>query len=229
MSYDSEHIVRRKLTLDISWYGHSCFRITERGKITIVTDPYADSIGLPPLRLKADVVSVSHQEPGHNNVEAVKGEPVVIAGPGEYEVGGVFVSGIALHYIDENQARPNVAYLFQYDDLTVLHLGDLAHVPDQSTIEAMGEVNVLLVPVGGGNSLRANQAADVIALIEPHFIVPMHYELPGLSVELDPVDRFLKSMGISKPQEEDVLRVTSNLLPEQPQVVVLRPKLDLEA
>lgn len=215
--------------MDISWYGHSCFRITERGKITIVTDPYADSIGLPPLRLKADVVSVSHQEPGHNNVEAVKGEPVVIAGPGEYEVGGVFVSGIALHYIDENQARPNVAYLFQYDDLTVLHLGDLAHVPDQSTIEAMGEVNVLLVPVGGGNSLRANQAADVIALIEPHFIVPMHYELPGLSVELDPVDRFLKSMGISKPQEEDVLRVTSNLLPEQPQVVVLRPKLDLEA
>ncbi len=215
--------------MDISWYGHSCFRITERGKITIVTDPYADSIGLPPLRLKADVVSVSHQEPGHNNVEAVKGEPVIIAGPGEYEVGGVFVSGIALHYIDENQARPNVAYLFQYDDLTVLHLGDLAHVPDQSTIEAMGEVNVLLVPVGGGNSLRANQAADVIALIEPHFIVPMHYELPGLSVELDPVDRFLKSMGISKPQEEDVLRVTSNLLPEQPQVVVLRPKLDLEA
>jgi L-ascorbate metabolism protein UlaG (beta-lactamase superfamily) len=215
--------------LDITWYGHSCFRITERGRIATVTDPYAESIGLPALRVKGDVVTISHHEPGHSFVEGVKGEPVIINGPGEYEVGGVFIYGIAMHMVESDSPRWNVAYLFQYDNLTVLHLGDLAHVPDQSTIEAMGEVNVLLVPVGGGNSLRASQAADVIGMIEPNFIVPMHYALPGLRVELDPVDRFLKAMGVNNPQEEDVLRVTAGMLPEQSQVVVLHPRLDLEA
>jgi L-ascorbate metabolism protein UlaG (beta-lactamase superfamily) len=215
--------------LDITWYGHSCFRITERGRVATVTDPYSESIGLPALKVKGEVVTISHPEPGHSYVEGVKGEPVVINGPGEYEIGGVFISGIAMHAIEGDVARWNVAYLFQYDNLTVLHLGDLAHVPDQSTIEALGEVNVLLVPVGGGNSLRASQAADVIGMIEPNFIVPMHYELPGLQFELDPVDRFLKAMGINAAQEEDVLRVTAGMLPEQSQVVVLRPRLGLEA
>jgi L-ascorbate metabolism protein UlaG (beta-lactamase superfamily) len=214
--------------LDITWYGHSCFRITERGQISVVTDPYADTLGLPPLKLKADVVSISHDEPGHNNLAAIRGEPVVLSGPGEYEIGGVFINGIPMHYISDAGVRWNVSYLFQYDGLTVLHLGDLAHVPDQSTVEALGEVNVVLIPVGGGNSLRANQAADVLALIEPNYIVPMHYALPGLTIELDPVDRFLQAMGVSKPQEDDVLRVTANMLPEQPQVVVLRPKVALE-
>jgi L-ascorbate metabolism protein UlaG (beta-lactamase superfamily) len=215
--------------LDITWYGHSCFRITERGRVASVTDPYSESIGLPALKVKGEVVTISHPEPGHSYVEGVKGEPVVINGPGEYEIGGVFISGIAMHAIEGDVARWNVAYLFQYDNLTVLHLGDLAHVPDQSTIEALGEVNVLLVPVGGGNSLRASQAADVIGMIEPNFVVPMHYELPGLQFELDPVDRFLKAMGINAAQEEDVLRVTAGMLPEQSQVVVLRPRLGLEA
>lgn len=214
--------------MDITWYGHSCFRITERGQISIVTDPYARAIGLPDLKLKADVVSISHDEPGHNYVQAVKGQPITIAGPGEYEIGGVFISGIAMHYVEDGIARWNVAYLFQYDTLTVLHLGDLSHVPDQSTVEALGEVNVLLVPVGGGNSLRAAQAADVIALIEPHYIVPMHYAIPGLSVELDSVDKFLKAMGVSKPLEEETLRVSAGMLPEQTQIVVLQPQLGNE-
>lgn len=214
--------------MDITWYGHSCFRIIERGRISIVTDPYAEMIGLPALKAKADLVTISHQEPGHSHVEAVKGEPLVISGPGEYEMGGVFVTGIPMHYIEGDEARWNIAYRYQYDNLTVVHLGDLAHVPDQSTVEALGEVNVLLVPVGGGNSLRASQAADVIALIEPHFVIPMHYALPGLAVELDPIERFLKAMGISHPQEEEVLRVTPTQLPEQTQVVILQPKLELE-
>ena len=215
--------------MDITWYGHSCFRITERGQISVVTDPYAETLGLPPLKLKGDVVSISHDEPGHNHVEAVRSEPVVLGGPGEYEIGGVFISGIALHNVHDDSARWNVAYLFRYDSLTVLHLGDLSHVPDQSTIEALGEVNVALVPVGGGNSLNANQAAEVIALIEPQYIVPMHYHLPNLTLDLDPVDKFLTAMGVSHPQQDEVLRVTSGGLPEQPQIVMLSPRLEMEA
>lgn len=211
--------------MDITWYGHSCFRITERNWITVVTDPFSEQIGLPAPRLKGDVVTISHHEPGHNNIEAVKGNPRIIEGAGEYEIGGLFVMGIPMHFVEGDMARPNIAYLFEYDNLTVLHLGDLAHVPDQSTIESLGEVNVLLLPVGGGNSLRASQAAEVVALVEPHFIVPMHYALPGLRVELDPLDKFLKEMGVGKVQEAETLKVTTGELPEQPQVVVLLPQL----
>lgn len=212
--------------MDITWYGHSCFRITERGSISVVTDPFSEEIGLPvPSRLKGDVITVSHDAPGHAYVDAVKGYNYVLAGPGEYELGDVFFSGIAMHTrVDEQTIRPNVAYHIRHGDITVLHLGDLAHVPDQSTIEAMGEVNVVLVPVGGGGALKASEAAEVIALIEPSYIVPMHYMLPGLTVLLDPVEKFTQEMGISKVNEEDFLRISSSTLPEQPQVVLLRPQ-----
>lgn len=210
--------------MDITWYGHSCFRITERGQISVVTDPYSDDIGLPPLKLKADVVTISHDQPNHSYIEGVRNVAYTLRGPGEYEIGGVFFSGIAMHYADEDLIHENVAYLIQYDNITVLHLGDLAHVPDQSMIESMGEVNVVLVPVGGGRSLNAAKAAEVIALIEPAYIVPMHYALPGLKIELESVDKFLKEMGVSKIQEEDSLRVTATSMPEQPQVVVLNPQ-----
>jgi len=205
--------------LEISWFGQSCFRISERGRTTIVTDPFADVIGLPAPKLKSDVVTVSHEAPGHNNIDAVKGARLVLRGPGEYEVGGVFITGVAMH--DVETGRMNVAYLMDYDNLTVLHLGDLAHVPNQSIVEKLGQVNVLLLPVGGGNGLRAAQAAEVVALIEPYFVVPMHYGVPGLAMELDTVDKFLKAMGVTKAHESDILKVSASDVLEQPQIVVL--------
>lgn len=212
--------------MDITWYGHSCFRISERGKIAVVTDPYSASIGLEPPKLKADVVTISHDSPGHSNLDVIKGEaPYIVAGPGEYEIGGTFIRGLALHNMDENSAKWNVAYSLEYDNLRVLHLGDLDHVPEQSVIESIGEVTVLLVPVGGGLGLKASQAADVVALVEPFFVVPMHYALPGLAVELDPVDKFLKAMGVTKVQEAETLKVSAGNLPEQPQVVMLTPQV----
>lgn len=210
--------------MEITWYGHSCFRITERGRITVITDPFSEAIGLPSPKLKGEMVTISHDVPGHNYVEAVKGEPHVVTGPGEYEVGGVFVTGLAMHDPEDAEARGNVAYLLDYDNLTVLHLGDMTHVPDQSFIQELGQVTVLLVPVGGGNGLKAAQAADVVALIEPSFVIPMHYALPGLAFELDPVDKFLKAMGVTKVQEADSLKITLSDQPDQPQVVVLNPQ-----
>jgi len=215
--------------LEITWYGHSCFRISERGQTTVITDPYSEEIGLPPLRLKGDVVTVSHDARGHNAVDAVKGFGYVLNGAGEYEIGGTFFFGVAMHHVEEGHpAHRNIGYLIRYPELAVLHLGDLRHVPDQSTIESLGEVNVVLVPVGGGGGLRASLAAEVISLIEPHYIIPMHYALPGLTVLLDPVEKFLKEMGVSKLQEEDALKLSAASLPEQPQVVVLRPQFKTE-
>lgn len=215
--------------MDITWYGHSCFRITERSQTTIITDPYNPVIGLPELNLKADLVTISHDQPGHNAVDLIKGHDYVIGGPGEYEVGELFVTGIPMHTYDEatETVMENVAYLFAYpNNLTVLHLGDLQKVPDQSTIEQLGEVNVLLVPVGGGHGLTGPDAAEVIALVEPHFVVPMHYAIDGLNIELDDVERFLKAMGVSQAEQTDVLKVSSTNLPEQTQVVLLEPSLD---
>ena len=208
--------------MEITWYGLSCFRVTERGQITTVTDPFSDDIGIPAPKLKSDVVTVSHDVPGHNFVEAVKGDPYILRGPGEYEVGGVFVTGFPMH--DADGLRRNVAYLFDYDKLTVLHLGDLARVPEQSEVEELGQVNVLLIPVGGGMGLKAAEAAEVVGLIEPYFVVPMHYAQPGVRLEFDPVDKFLKAMGVSKAQELDTLKVSAADTPEQPQVIILSPQ-----
>jgi L-ascorbate metabolism protein UlaG (beta-lactamase superfamily) len=218
----------RGKTLDITWYGLSCFRLVERSQTTVVTDPFSDTIGLPEPKLRGDVVTVSHDSAGHNAVDVVKGQQYVLAGPGEYEIGGIFITGIALNYVDEKTEtyRRNVAYLIKYPTgITVLHLGDLSHVPDQSTIEDFGEVHVALVPVGGGNTLSAAMAAEVIALIEPYYIVPMHYAIPGLDLQLDDVEKFLKAMGVSRAQEEEMLRVTAGVMPEQSEVVILIPNV----
>jgi L-ascorbate metabolism protein UlaG (beta-lactamase superfamily) len=216
---------REDNALEIVWYGLSCFRLTERGRVTVITDPYQDNIGLPPLKLKGEVVTISHDSRGHNNIDAVKPEPYVLRGAGEYEIGNVFITGIAMHDTSGATAQPNVAYMIDYDNLRVLHLGDLSHVPNQSVIEAMNDVRVVLVPVGGGKGLSAAKAAEVVGMIEPSFIVPMHYQTPDLGIELDDVDKFLKAMGVSKVDEQDTLKVLMGDVPDQPQVVVLRPQV----
>jgi L-ascorbate metabolism protein UlaG (beta-lactamase superfamily) len=208
--------------MDITWYGHSCFRIVERGRATVVTDPFDETLGYEIPRLKADIVTISHDAPGHRNLAAVKGSEHIIDGPGEYEIGGVFVIGLATFDARLENPRRNVVYVLDYDNLTVAHLGDLDHVPSQSMIEALGPGDVALVPVGGGASLTSSQAAEVVSLLEPSIVVPMHYRTDVLrDLELDPVDRFLKEMGINAIQEEPLLRISSSALPEQTQVVLL--------
>jgi L-ascorbate metabolism protein UlaG (beta-lactamase superfamily) len=208
--------------MDIVWYGHSCFRISERGQAAIITDPFGQELGYEVPRLRADIVTVSHDAPGHNFLAALKSYDHVISGPGEYEIGGVFILGIATFDQSQEDPRRNVVYVFDYNTLIVAHMGDLDHVPSQSMIDALGPVDIALIPVGGGKSLSSSQAAEVVSLLEPSIVVPMHYRTDVLqSVELDPVDRFLKEMGVNTIQEETLLRVSSSSLPDQTQVVLL--------
>ncbi len=207
--------------MEITWYGHSCFRFAERGKATIVTDPYDESIGFALPKLKADVVTISHNAPGHSNYGNVKGLQRLVNGPGEYEIGGVFIVGAAMHNTEVTPAKYNVAYTFDYDGLSIVHLGDLDHVPHQSMIDALGAADIVLVPVGGGGALNANQAAEVISLLEPGIVIPMHYKTDENLLELDTVERFLKEMGVSRIQQEETLKVTKGSLPDQTQIVVL--------
>ena len=209
--------------MEINWYGLSCFRITERRLATIVTDPYAPVVGLSEIKLKGDVITVSHDAPGHNYLPAVSGNEHVLSGPGEYEIGGVFITGIATS--SRNGAFNNVVYVFDYNGLTVAHLGDVGDVPSQKQMEDLELVNVLLVPVGGGSSLNASRAAELVSMIEPNIVVPMHYHLPELGVKLDPLDKFLKEMGVTEFKQEDSLKISgAESLPEETEIVVLSHK-----
>ncbi|HEY4666928.1 MAG TPA: MBL fold metallo-hydrolase [Anaerolineales bacterium] len=211
--------------MEIVWYGLSCFRMKERGLATVVTDPYEPSLGLPALRLTADVVTVSHDASGHSYFQGVKGERLRITGPGEFEVGGVFITGIpmAAEGNRKNGRVPNTLYVFVFEDLTVAHLGDLAYVPTQAEIEDLGPVDVALVPVGGGGALSPSEAAEVISLIEPSIVVPMHYKTGSEKIKLGPVAGFLAEMGVGKQEPLDRLNVTKSALSDQTQVVVLQP------
>ena len=209
--------------MELTWYGMSCFRISERKQATVVTDPYNGALGLPPLKLKADVVTVSHDANGHNYVKGVQGWQYDLTGPGEYEIGGVFITGIAT--AEDAKQTPNVIYLFDYEGLTIAHLGDMQKVPSQTQIEALELVNVLLVPVGGGNSLNAAQASELVSMLEPNIVIPMHYHIPKLKLKLEGVDRFLKEMGVTDPKEESNLRISSTNLPEETETVILTPRL----
>ncbi|HRO24167.1 MAG TPA: MBL fold metallo-hydrolase [Promineifilum sp.] len=209
--------------MEINWYGMSCFRITERKQATIVTDPYAVDMGLGELKLKADVVTVSHDAPGHNFTSAVSGMEHILSGPGEYEIGGVFITGIPTR--SKNGRFNNIIYVYDYNGLTVAHLGDIGDVPSQKQIEDLELVNVLLVPVGAGTSLNAAKAAELVSMIEPNVVIPMHYELPGLKTKLDPLEKFLKEMGATDAKRESSFKATSaDSLPEETEVVVLVPK-----
>lgn len=214
--------------MEITWYGHACFRLKDRN-ISVVTDPYDKTLGLPLPRPKADIVTISHPVPHHNYIAGVKGEFKVIDSPGEYEIGGVFVNGIHLvapkkKGSNATAAAQNNIFVFYMDDLAICHLGDLSDVPTQNQVEDMGSIDVLLVPVGGQNALSAAQAAEVISLIEPQIVVPMHYSLPGLTVKLDSVDKFLKEMGLTKADPIDTLKLTKANLPEETQIVLLEAK-----
>ena len=209
--------------MEITWHGHSCFRLMERGAASIVTDPYDHkAIGYKELKLRADIVTVSHDAPGHNFASAVKRYSHLLDGPGEYEIGGVFITAVRTNGGKSNGERPrNTLYVFDFDGIKVAHLGDINAVPRRSQIDALGEVNVVLVPVGAGNGLNAAKAAEVVSILEPNIVVPMHYQTPDLKLSLEPLDKFIKEMGLGSIETEPSLKVTSRSLPEETSVVVL--------
>jgi L-ascorbate metabolism protein UlaG (beta-lactamase superfamily) len=210
--------------MEIAWYGLSCFRLTERGKATVVTDPFDHSkVGYKALKLRGDIISVSHDAPGHSYSKAVKGSSHYLDGPGEYEIGEVFITGVrtTTGKRSKNGSGANTLYVFDYDGVTIAHLGDLQRTLTQSEVDALGTVSVALVPVGGGSSLTASQAAEVISMLDPGIVIPMHYKTSETSLKLDPLSKFIKEMGLGTVKPEPSLKVTQTSVPAETQVVVL--------
>jgi L-ascorbate metabolism protein UlaG (beta-lactamase superfamily) len=212
--------------LDVTWLGHGCFRLRGRNA-AVVTDPYPPAIGLKLPKLDADLVTISHEHENHSYTQVMR-DAYEIRGPGEYEVAGVSVIGVPTFHDAQKGAKHgrNTVYLIEIDDVRVCHLGDLGHALDDAEAEVISAPDVLLVPVGGHTAINAAQAAEIVRQLEPRYVVPMHYAIPGLTLELDPLDRFLKEMAVTASEPQVKLSVSASSGEYETKVVVLEPKVE---
>lgn len=217
--------------MNITWYGQSCFQISStQGKnnhVSIVIDPFDENTGLRPPRLQADVLLVTHDHHDHNNVKAVSGQPLVITGPGEYEIKGAFIQGIlGFHDNSQGTQRGNVTiYTIETEEMRICHLADLGQKELSSDqLDKIGDVDILMIPAGGVYTIEAAEAVKIIAQIEPKIIIPMHYKIPKLKIKLDAIDKFLKAMGIKKIEPLPKLSIKKkDISPEETKIIVLQP------
>jgi L-ascorbate metabolism protein UlaG (beta-lactamase superfamily) len=215
----------------IYWAGQSCFQISVSNSrdhsADIVIDPFDEKVGLKVPNLSADILLVTHDHYDHNNIKDVKGDPFVVNGPGEYEIRGVFIKGInSFHDNDDGKEKGrNTIYVIEVEGMKFCHLGDLGQkqLTDEQ-LEKIDEVDVLMIPVGGKYTISSAEAQKVISQIEPKIVIPMHYALPKLKVELDDVSKFLKTMGKNSVVAQDKLVVKDSTLPKEGmEIVVLQP------
>ncbi len=210
----------------ITWLGQSCFKLQDKigsDGVMLVTDPYSDDMGLKMPRFEADIVTVSHDHHDHNNVGAIRGNPQIINMAGEYEIKGVFIEGVeAWHDSQDGKERgQNIIYRIEVEDISITHLGDLGHILDTKQLEKLEGTDILLIPVGGKYTINAAKAVEVISQIEPRIVIPMHYKVPGLKVDIDGIEKFIKELGI-KPRTEEKLKISKKDLPsEDMELVVL--------
>lgn len=208
--------------MNLSWFGHSCFRL-EGKEFSILIDPFSKEIGLRPPRIKDQVVLITHDHYDHNNLEGVEADTLVINGPGEYESRGAYIQGISSFHdaVQGVERGPNTIYVIKLEGISLCHLGDLgqAELTDEQ-LNLIGSPDVLLVPVGGTDTINYKTAVAVVGQIEPKIIVPMHYQLPDLKIALDPVDKFLKEISLT-PEKVDKLKLSAKTLPTEEMKLVL--------
>jgi L-ascorbate metabolism protein UlaG (beta-lactamase superfamily) len=208
--------------MEITWLGHSCFLIRGKEK-TIITDPYHPDLGYRLGEPEADIVTLSHFHPGHNYIEGVANEPKLIKSPGEYEIGGIFITGVAtFHDNRKGDLRgKNTIYIIETDGITLCHLGDLGHPLAAYLIEEIGDIDILFLPVGEVSTMPIDTAVEIVRQLEPPIVIPMHYKTEAFTGDLSPVDKFLDKMRIRELEARPKLSITSSSLPSSTQTIVL--------
>ena len=215
----------------ITWYGQSFFEIIikpqKNSQIRVVIDPFSEEIGLRVPKLEADILLITHSHSDHNNFKIIKGEPFLISNPGEYEIKDVFIQGIfSYHDAKEGKERGfNTIYTIEGEEIKICHLGDFGQKELTSEqLEKIGEVDILMIPIGGVYTISATEAIDVMSQIEPKIIIPMHYSLPKLKIKLDGLDKFLRALGIKDIQPLSKLNIKKkDIGQDEAKIVVLEP------
>lgn len=212
--------------MDIYWYGQACFKI--KGKqATVFIDPFDPvQTGLKlPKDMTGDLALKTHEHFDHNNIAAVTGSPLKISGPGQYEIKGIAVTGVATYHDNQQGAErgKNTIYNVEVDGVKIVHLGDLGQKTlTEEQLEELGVCDILMIPVGSVYTIDAKDAANVVTQLEPKVVIPMHYGgVEGLKVELEPVDNFLKEMAVDNIEPVAKLSITKDKLPDEVEVVVL--------
>lgn len=195
--------------MNIRWLGHSCFVLTESTGTVIVTDPYGKEVGFSMPSVKADAVTVSHKHFDHCNVKAVSGNPTVLDSVGSYEINGVHIVSFLTYHDEENGKKRGENNVFSYrlDGVDVCHLGDIGQPCSARICDAIGSVNVLLIPVGGNYTIDAETAKDYVEKIMPDIVIPMHFKTEDCVIDIDELDAFLDLFD-----EEDVTYVDGDNL-----------------
>lgn len=209
----------------ITWQGHSCFKIQDKigpEGVTVVTDPFDKKTGLKVPNFEADIVTVSHQHHDHNNVAALRGQPFIIDSPGEYDRRSVLIEGVDSYHDNQGgkERGSNTIFRIEMDDISVTHLGDLGHALDNFQLERLAGTDILLIPVGGKYTIDARQAVEIIAQIEPRLVIPMHYKIKGLELDIDGLDKFVKELGL-EPSYEDKLKISRKDLPQEDMELII--------
>ena len=209
--------------MEIVWLGHSAVRLRSRGT-TLITDPYGESLGVKMPRQRADIVTVSHHHPHHSQTGAVDGRPRVLDGPGEFEVADYSISGMGTRRGSPDAPRQiNTVYTIRVEDLTVCHLGDLNARLSPGQAQRINDADILFVPGGEGCTLDVEGVAELVNLVRPRVVVPVHYRTPGLAVELGPLEPLLSALGATGVEARRSLVATATSLPRELEVVALQP------
>jgi len=207
--------------MHITWKGQSCFQImatpSKGEQVSIVIDPFDDSIGLKSPSLQADILIISDHETG----KEIKGNPFLISNPGEYEIKDVFVHGFS--FIQKKER--NTIYIIETEEIRLCHLNNFSNKEITSEqLEKIGDIDILMIPIGGGDIIDSSQAVKIVSQIEPRIVIPMSYKIPKLKIKLEGVDVFLKAMGQKSAETLDKLLIKKKDLPEgETKVIVLRP------
>lgn len=209
--------------MNVTWFGQSCFRV-EAKEGSILIDLFSKDIGLRPPKIKDNLVLITHGHYDHNNLDGLNPEAFVIKNPGEYEKQGIAVHGI-LSYHDKSEGKErgtNTIYIIKAEDMTICHLGDLGQekLTDEQ-VEQIGDVDILMIPVGGTYTTNFKEAVGVISQIEPKIVMPMHYKIPDLKVDIDGVDKFVKELGLSAEKMDKLKMAKKNLPTEEMKLILL--------
>jgi len=216
--------------MDIYYLGHSSFKL--KGKeASVICDPFnSKKIGLKFSSNDADIVTVSHEHEDHNCLESIKGQPMVISDPGEYEIKGISILGFqTFHDSKDGKDRGgNTIYVYEIDDIRICHLGDLGQKLSDTIIEDLGDIDILMIPVGGVYTIGPSEASEIVRDIEPSYILPMHYYVEGMNKEtfgkIEPVETFLKEVGLTVEKLPKLSVKKEEIDPEVQKVILLEKK-----